>query len=359
MIERNVGKSVRILYNEIMSSKKTGKIWSILTGVLLVVVIGIAIAAVVKFDATGREKTQLPGDYLYSIENLGSIDPGLIVYQSEGREIDTGFEDSRAIAVDEAGLIYVAGGRGVHVFSQFGEMVKRIDFDETPTALCIHEGVLYLGMDNFVRVYRLEDESWADWERENERAFFTSIAVDKENVFVADAGNRVVLRYDRRGEILNRIGEKDAERNIPGFVIPSPFFDLATAQDGLLRVVNPGRHRIEAYTYDGSFEFSWGKYSPEVAGFCGCCNPANMAILDDGRFVTAEKGLTRVKLYTIDGEFEAVAAGPGQLLKNADSYRISEFPQDAKKTLFDLAVLGENIFVLDIAENRILTFVPK
>ncbi|MHC4639708.1 MAG: NHL repeat-containing protein, partial [Planctomycetota bacterium] len=125
----------------------------------------------------------------------------------------------------------------------------------------------------------------------------TSIAVYENNVFAADAGNRIVMRYDTQGKLINTIGQKNTERNIPGFLIPSPYFDLAVGKDGLLRVVNPGLHRIEAYTFDGDLEFWWGRTSTLVEGFCGCCNPVNFAILDDRSFVTCEKGLVRVKIY--------------------------------------------------------------
>ena len=46
-----------------------------------------------------------------------------------------------------------------------------------------------------------------------QKALLTSIAVSKNNVFVADAGNRIVYRYDTNGNLINRIGKKDEERN--------------------------------------------------------------------------------------------------------------------------------------------------
>ena len=50
-----------------------------------------------------------------------------------------------------------------------------------------------------------------------------------------------------------------------------------------------------------------------MADFFGCCNPAQLAVLPDGRFVTAEKGIPRVKIYARDGSFQTVVAGPSQL----------------------------------------------
>ncbi len=70
---------------------------------------------------------------------------------------------------------------------------------------------------------------------------------------------------------------------------------------------------VEGYTENGDYEESWGKGSPAVADFFGCCNPAQLAVLPDGCFVTAEKGLPRVKIYSPTGNFQTVVAGPAQL----------------------------------------------
>jgi len=212
-------------------------------------------------------------------------------------------------------------------------------------------------MKNHVEVYNDDGKHLATWESLGNDAVLTSIAVSKNDVFVADAGNRIVLRYDTAGKLINRIGKKDKERNIPGFVIPSPHFDLAAGRDGLLRVVNPGRHRIEAYTFDGDLEFFWGKFSNlDVKGFCGCCNPANFAILDDKSFVTCEKGLTRVKIYDAEGTFVGVVAGPEQLIEGGTA-RICYFPDQCQAGAFDVAVdAAGRIFVLDTIKNVVRIF---
>ncbi len=344
-----------------MSENKKKNISSVLIGIVIFAAIAAAVTAVVKFDATGREKTKLPGDYIYSVDNVKAIPAELISYVRTGEQTETGFAESRAIAVDGEGQLYIAGDKSIKIFDPDGGLADSLSFETEPTALCVDGSELYICMKDFVRVYDLQTGTYEDWadQGDKDRAYFTSTAVDKDNVFVADAGGRIVLRYNKSGQLVNEIGRKNPQRNIPGFSIPSPHFDLSVADDGLLRVVNPGRHRIEAYTYRGDLEFYWGGYSTEVEGFCGCCNPVNFAILDDGRFVTAEKGLTRIKIYDIDGNFESVVAGPEQLLNSDDGYKLSEFPEDAKKTLFDVAVLGDKIFVLDIAENRIMSFVPK
>ena len=242
-------------------------------------------------------------------------------------------------------------------FNQKGDLLDEIELTDMPRCFTIAgDDKVYIGMIDHVEVYDRQGQRLAIWDSLGERAVLTSIAVSRNDVFVADAGNRIVLRYDTTGKLVSRIGKKDNRRNIPGFVIPSPHFDLAVGGDGLLRVVNPGQRRIEAYTFDGDLEFWWGKSSPRVEDFCGCCNPVNFAILEDESFVTCEKGLRRVKIYDPEGAFVGVVAGPEQLLEGGAA-RICYFPADGQAGGFDVAVdASGRVFVLDTIENVVRIF---
>jgi len=163
---------------------------------------------------------------------------------------------------------------------------------------------------------------------------------------VADAGNRVVVRYDTQGKLLGRIGRRDRERNIPGILVPSPYFDVAVGTEGLLWVTNPGRLRMEAYTFDGDLEVSWGTSSFAIDGFCGCCNPTHFALFRDGRVVTSEKGLPRVKLYDEAGRFKSVVAAPKSF--------------DIEARGLDLGVdSAERVLVLDPSASQVRIFTRK
>jgi outer membrane protein assembly factor BamB len=318
------------------------------------------VVALVRFDTTGKKGSGLGKEYLYEID--AKIDPNLIIYEQLGEAISVGLKAPTAIAVGPGGRIYIAGDEAIRVFIEgpnsnftfFGQ----IELLSAPRCLTVaDDGKFYIGAKDHVEVYDDQGKQLVNWDSLGDDAVLTSIAVSKNDVFVADAGNRIVLRYDTAGKLINRIGKKDKERNIPGFVIPSPYFDLAVGRDGLLRVVNPGRLRIEAYTFDGDLEFFWGKFSNvDVKGFCGCCNPANFAILDDESFVTCEKGLTRVKIYDVEGTFVGVVAGTEQLIESGTA-RICYFPEQCKAGGFDVAVdTAGRIFVLDTIKNVVRIF---
>ena len=319
-----------------------------LIGLLITVLVVVGVAAVVLFNMIGEKGSGLGKEFVYDIEDMIKIDPALILYSESAEPIETGFNKSFGIAVDSVGTIYAVGDNAVRLFDGGGNSQGEIRLDSKPRCVAVSKnGKIYIGVKNHVRVYDSEKKHLASWPHLDDDAVLTSIAVLKDDIFAADAGNRIVLHYDTNGKLLNLIGGKNEARNIPGFVIPSPYFDLAIADDGLLRVVNPGMHRIEAYTFGGDLEFWWGTYSPNIEGFCGCCNPVNFAILKDGGFVTVEKGLVRAKIYDADGKFAGVVAGPEQLIKACD----------VKTSGFDLAIDSkQQVLVLDTIRNVIRTF---
>jgi len=331
-----------------------------LIGVVVVLAIVTAIFALARLDVIGRKGSGLGEQFVYDVKDLAKIDPNLILYQENAPPIRTGFAHTRGLAVGRQGSIYVAGDKAIRTFSENGQLLAEIELSDVPGCLTVAtDGKIYIGMKDHVEVYGSQRKRLASWQSLGDNAVLTSIAVSKDDVFVADAGNRIVLHYDTTGKLINRIGRKDPQRDIPGFVIPSPYFDLAVASDGLVRVVNPGLHRIEAYTADGDLEFWWGKFSSALEGFCGCCNPVNFAILDDGSFVTCEKGLVRVKIYDPKGIFVGVVAGPEQLVEGGTS-QICTLPGQCQAGGFDVAVDSQGrILVLDTIKNIVRTFNRK
>lgn len=326
---------------------------AIAAAVGLALVVGVW--ALLRLDTTGRSGSGLSEEYAYDVQDLAKIDPNLVLYEESSRPINTGFEEARSITAG-SGSIYVAGDMAVREFSTDGAFGSEIAFSDEPRCLAVTDSAIYVGMKDHVEVYNQQGDRLASWQSLGGDAVLTSIAVSKDDVFVADAGNRVVLRYDRTGKLINRIGEKDEARNIPGFVVPSPYLDLAIAGDGLLRVTNPGRHHIEAYTFNGDREFWWGEFSSGVEGFCGCCNPVNFAMLGDGSYVTCEKGLIRVKVYDPAGDFVGVVAGPEQLAPGGASHVCLD-PAQCQAGGFDVAVDADGrVLVLDTIKSVVRVF---
>jgi len=329
----------------------------IVIGVLIALAVVVAVVAVVKLDVVGSKGGGLSKEFKYQVDELARIDPNLIIYEESAEPIKTGFAKTHSISVDSKDSVYVAGDKAIRIFAQSGDRLGEIKLDDMPRCLTVtKDGTIYIGMKEQVEVYDAQGQRQANWDSLGSDAILTSIVASDDNIFVADAGNRIVICYDIEGNIINKIGKRDTFRNIPGFVIPSPYFDLALPKDGLLRVVNPGRLRIEAYTLDGDIEFWWGSPSAAIEGFCGCCNPVNIAVLPNGSFVTCEKGLVRIKIYNSGGSFVGVVAGPEQFGAGGTS-KICMLPEECQTSGFDVAVDSEGrVFVLDTVDNIVKVF---
>jgi hypothetical protein len=292
---------------------------------------------------TGAETGANP--FAYSLEAMSAVDPSLLQFREE-RRLDVDLAAVHAVAAGPGGRIYVSGERELLVMDDNG-VRRRLDLPESGYCLAVAPtGRVFIGLLNRVGVVDADGPAVELWPPLNGQARITSLTVAEESLFVADAGNRMVVRYSLAGEILGRIGAADPAAGVDGFHIPSPYFDVCVGHDGSLWAVNPGRHRLENYSADGRLRSVWGEPSGEVSGFCGCCNPTHLAIGRDGTFVTSEKGVPRVKVYSPAGRLEAVVAGPDQFAEGTVG--------------LDLAVdESGRILVLDPVAGAVRIFVRK
>jgi hypothetical protein len=273
--------------------------------ILIIAIIGaLYFGYQVIFDAdhTGEENP-----FEYNIEYFKKSDSTLPHYAETG-QIELANNEWRGITLDAYDHIYLTGAGKLIKFSDYNTSEE---FNINGTGHCIAidpGGYYYIGMGDYVAVYDSSGNIISRINLPGSRPLTTSLTFGAEYLYVADAGGHIVWKMDKKGNAVQRIGEKDSERDIPGFIIPSPFFDVAIDPDNFLWVANPGRHSLENYTADGGLRSSWGHYAMEIAGFCGCCNPTHFAILTDGSFVTSEKGIPRVKIYNRIGELTAIVA---------------------------------------------------
>ena len=321
-------------------------------------VLGVSGAASVLSGATARAAAGQPGNpFAYDLGGLTQTDPKLIQYEEVGR-FRSPRAEARRIAFGPDGRLYLAAGNYVSVLDDTGALVSEIALSGPARCAAVaKDGSVYVSLRDHVEVFDTRGQRRAVWDAPGKRTWFSGLAVGENDVYAADAGSRVLVRYDRSGKLAGRIGEKNPARHIPGFVIPSPYFDVEVHRDGLLRVTNPGRHRVEAYTVEGDLELSWGRASAAIDGFCGCCNPVNLAVLPAGGIVTCEKGLPRVKVYSVDGRFESVVAGTEAFPENARA-GASKDVSDGVANGLDAAVDARGrVYILDMmtAEIRIMT----
>jgi len=266
---------------------------------------------------------------------------------SESQKIVPGLLEIHGVATDTDDNIYIAGADGVEIYNRNGTLLKKFNISGTANCITVDKkGNIFLGMEDHIEVRNGSGILLQKWKNPGKESYITSIAIADSFIFVADAGQKVIYRFNPDGNRSKRMGDKDPEKGIPGFIIPSPFFDLAITRDGFLWAVNTGRHQFEKYTFDGNLVETWGQASMHWEGFCGCCNPTHFALLRDGSFITSEKGIERIKVYSPDGKFSAVVATH------------ASFEEGTKGV--DLAVDSrDRILVLDPVKRQVRIFINK
>jgi len=316
--------------------------------------VGLATVIVSSPKGVQAGDDKAPNPFGYELGPWTKTDPKLVHY-SETARFHSPHPDARRIVFGPDARLYLASGNYVSILDAQGATVGEIALGGPARCVAVaKDGVIYAGLRDHIEVFDPKGQPRGAWESPGKHPWFTGLAIGVNELFAADAGNRIIWRYDRSGKVLGRIGDKNPEKNVPGFIIPSPYLDVELHPDGLLRVNNPGRHRVEAYTTSGDFEFAWGQPTAAIEGFCGCCNPVDLAVLSDGRIVTCEKGLPRVKVYSSEGKFECVVAGTELFPENTKASDGSHSEDTTKGGLATAVDAGGKIHVLDLVTGNIL-----
>ncbi|TWU37886.1 hypothetical protein Q31b_46750 [Novipirellula aureliae] len=341
---------------QVMTGSKSAIFWA---GVVFIA--GVALFAVIQVDSWGERANRLPSRFSLDTSELTSVDAAQVAYK-EIAAYPVEMETLRAVAAIPDGGFAVVGDVEIQRFDESGRKTQQITTDSPPTciAFALDANLIYVGFAAAVHCYDAGGERRAVFnEGLNEDSMITSLAVFEDNVFVADAGQRAVLKFDSEGELLLKIDEeKKVEQGLRSFVVPSAHFDVLAADDGVLRVVNPGARSIEAFTLEGDALGAWGETSSAIEGFFGCCNPVALSMLPDGRFVTAEKGIPRVKIYDSNGTFESIVAPPAAFT-NESTAKI-EIRDSQRNGVLDVAVDRDGrILVLDPNRQTIRVFIEN
>jgi hypothetical protein len=313
--------------------------------VIFLIVLGILIVAIIVGDFMMDRPDKRKGNpFEYSVEEFKNVDPELILYK-ESKNFNLGFKEPTGIAV-EGERIYLTGDQNLKIINTAGQLLLNVDLAAQPKTVESRNNRIYMVADNRVVVYDETGNLLKEWESPGENSILTSIAATDSVVFVADAGNRRVLKYSDEGELLLQFEGKSSDEVLHGFIIPSPYFDLDINDFDELWVVNPGMHALENYTFDGDQRGYWESSGINVEGFSGCCNPAHFTFLPDGNFVTSEKGMVRIKVYKPSGELLGVVAPPKKFKDDGEAPDVST---DAKG----------NVYALDFDRKTLRVFEPK
>lgn len=301
---------------------------------IVLIVLALAIVVIIGKDFLGKKAGKnIENPYKYDVSEFRKVDSTAILFQ-ETITFPVKVDEPKGIAIVGKQIIVVAE-KLLLKYDYSGKELLRKELPDTANCVTVDaNNEIWVGTRHSVAVFDQGGTLLKRWNSFGDRSVITSVAVSGETVYVADAGNRIVYQCNTNGQILSKIGEKNEQKGVPGYVIPSPYFDLALDDNKFLWVVNPGRHTFENYNPDGSMRTSWGITSFKTEGFSGCCNPAHIAIMADNSFITSEKGMPRIKIYGQHGEFLGVVASPAMF--DEDSYLAPDIAIDAEQRVVAL-----------------------
>lgn len=309
----------------------------LLAAVMIIIVVG---------DFKSTRLDNRPGNqYELNIDEYKVVDPSLIAYK-ETKNYTIQADSVNGIAYSRQ-KIYIVADQFLQVFDLKGKQLLKVNLPDPPKCLDVtKDGTIMIGFKDHIGMFSENGEQIWMAERINSQSVITAVTVKGKVIFVADAGNRAVHRYNISGNYLDSFEGKTGGKDLHGFIIPSANFDLKINEEGELWVVNPGKHALENYTEEGELRAFWENNSLKVDGFSGCCNPAHFTFLPDGSFVTSEKGIVRIKIHKPSGEFLSVVAAP------------EKFKEDGKAPDITADENG-NIYALDYDRKIIRLFALK
>lgn len=315
--------------------------------IIFLIVLAVVIVAVMVGDWYSKRPDNMDGNkFAYSVDEFKNISDELIHYK-ETKNFKPGFEKPAGLTIAND-KIYLVGDQTLKVIDVAGKLLSEVQFSEEPHTVEVAGNKIYVAFETRIQLIDETGATQDEWKLADDNSYITAIAAYEENVFVADAGTRKIMRFNTAGELQNEFEGKVSEDVLHGFIVPSPCFDIDINEYGDLWVVNPGLHTLENYTTEGSLREHWKASGAQTENFSGCCNPAHYTFLPDGSFVTSEKGLVRIKVYKPSGEFSGVVAAP------------NKFEDILEGQAPDVATDSEgNIYALDFDRKVLRVFALK
>lgn len=313
--------------------------------ITFLIFLGVIIIGIVIYDVVSKTPDNRPANpYELDVDSFAKVDTSLIHYK-ESLNFKLNFTTPTAIFYQNK-RIYLAGDRRLQIIDPSGKLLSEFELGNQPRCIYATTEHILVGYKNSIEIMNQEGRKTGGWDTFSDSTVITSIAEKDGNVYTADAGKRKVWRFNLKGEKLGEIEGKTGNDQIHGFVVPSPYFDLAFNKEDELWIVNPGKHSLENYSTDGVLQTFWENQSVKIEGFSGCCNPAHFAFGPDGSFITSEKGLVRIKKFKPSGEFQCVVAPPAVFQSDGHA---PEVAVDEKG----------NVYALDFDNKVIRLFVQK
>ena len=256
---------------------------------LIILIVLLFLGYIIYDVAFNKEKTSKESTAIKSSENLdkwkvsGTIDP------ASGKV--------KAVAVMQNGNVLIGGETFLGCYDPMNKLLWNRKIEKPVTALSVSGDTIFASTIETILELNSDGEHITEWGPFEDNSIITSVATNGSHVVYADAGNKIIVVLDKKGNLISMIGKSGEP-----FIIPSPYFDVAIDRDNIIYAANTGNRRIEKRNIEGKVLSFFGEAGTAPDTFCGCCNPAHFTLIPGG-FITAEKGINRIKILNAKGEF--------------------------------------------------------
>ena len=211
--------------------------------------------------------------------------------------IDPASGKVESVGIMKNGNVVIGGVSFVACYDPELRMLWNNKTDKPVTAISTSGDTIFTATTETIRLLNPEGRKIGEWGPFEDSAMITSVSANRSFVVFADAGNKILMVLDKKGNLKSMIGKSGEP-----FILPSPYFDVAIDSANFIYVANTGKHRIEKRKIDGTMIEHFGGTGTAPEFYCGCCNPAHFTLFPGG-FITAEKGINRIKILNSKGEF--------------------------------------------------------
>lgn len=214
--------------------------------------------------------------------------------------------------------LLVALLKTVSIYSLSGQLEHSFAVSDDIRDIAYYDDKIYLLFPSHIEVYDFEGHPVQQWQACSEGADYCALTVFEGGVFVTDASNKHICKYNIDGSLARFINSPE------GFIVPSYCFGI-THHEGRVYCSNPGRHKIEVYEADGTFVNSFGKAGTDEGAFSGCCNPVHLTFMQSGELLTSEKGVPRISCYGTNGTYHSTLLNAKMLGGGHDAYEVKVY----------------------------------
>jgi DNA-binding beta-propeller fold protein YncE len=220
------------------------------------------------------------------------------------------FNDIWGVAVDSAGLVYIADSLNdrVQVLTQDGKFVRSFGNDGAPSArlkapfgiAVAEDGNVYVTDTGNCRV-QVYDAAGHGVRTFGEYGSCPSclvepraVAVHDEEVYVADSASNRIVVFTRNGTFVHAFGSTGTANG--EFRRPE---GVATDTNGDIFVADSGNNRIQKFTNSGGFLLSWGAFGSHS----GLLASPTALTVSGNEVIVADLVNHRLQVFDLDGKY--------------------------------------------------------